>query len=110
MADKLIVFDNGGESYDRYTILDKASGDMVGASDNPYHPMGFGQFAGNVANNYWNTAYGAGWHRVSKRVLNKRIKFAVDHFLADCSHIGKIIQFEELPEAVQRFAKERLLT
>jgi hypothetical protein len=109
MKDKLIVFDNGGESFDRYTILDKASGDMVGASDSPYHPMGFGQHAGNVADNYWNIAYGAGWHRVNKRLLNKRIKFAVNHFLNDCAHIGKIIEFDQLPAGVQRFAKESLL-
>jgi len=105
----LICFDNNGESFDQYTILDKKTGEMIGTNDHPFHPMGFGQFVGNVADNYYRVTFGAGWHRVDKKLLNKRIKFAVDHFLNDCAHIGKIVPFKSLPADVQKFAIQSLI-
>lgn len=102
----LVCFDKNGETFDRFTILNKKDGEMIGTSEMPFNPLGFGQHCGNVADNYWNVAYGAGWHRTDKRTVNKRIRFAVNHFLSDCSHIGKIIPFEQLPEDVQKFAKQ----
>jgi hypothetical protein len=103
----IIVLDNGGETFDRYTIIDKATGDMIGASDNPFHPQGFGQYCGNVADNYWFTAYGYGWRKgCDTKLLNKRIKYAIDLFLNDCSNVGKRIEFSALPADVQQFAKQ----
>lgn len=103
----LVCFDNGGETFDRYTILNTADGEMIGASERPFHPLGFGQCCGNVASNYWITAYGAGWRRgCNEKLLRKRIKFAVEHFLADCAHIGRRIDFDLLPEQVQQFAAQ----
>ncbi len=105
MKHNLICIDNGGETFDRYTIINSADGEIVGASNNPFHPQGFGQFVGNVASNYWVTAYGAGWRRnCDEKLLRKRIKFAVEHFLADCDHVGRVVKFDELPEAVRNFA------
>jgi hypothetical protein len=52
-APVLAVYDNGGKSADRYTVLygaplwDRKDGRMVPArfmSDNPYHPQGVGMF------------------------------------------------------------------
>ena len=45
---KIRVFDNGGETYDRYTVVYLATFDCgqylyVGMSENPFHPLGFGQ-------------------------------------------------------------------
>jgi len=103
----LVCFDNNGETFDRYTILEKNTGEMIGASEKPFNPLGFGQYCGNVADNYWNVAYGSGWQRnIDKRLLNKRITFAVNHFLNDCSHIGRIVDFDTLPKDVQQFAKD----
>lgn len=103
----LICFDNGGETFDRYTILNTADGEMIGASDHPFHPQGFGQFCGNVAHNYWVTAYGAGWRRgCDEKILRKRIKYAVERFLSDCEHIGRRIDFDFMPDEVQRFAAQ----
>jgi len=103
----LIAFDNEGETFDRFTILNKKDGDMIAASEMPFNPLGFGQFCGNVADNYWHVAYGAGWRRgIDNRLLNKRIKFAVNHFLNDCEHIGKIVEIETLPNDVQKFIKQ----
>jgi hypothetical protein len=103
----LICLDNGGETFDRYTIIDRDSGEMIGASDRPFHPQGFGQHCGNVADNYWFTSYGYSWRRgCNKRLLNRRIKYAVDLFLSDCGNVGKVIEFNTLPEDVKQFAKQ----
>jgi hypothetical protein len=104
---KLFILDNGGETFDRYTIVDTTTGDMIGASDNPFHPQGFWQFCGNIADNYWNVAYGYSWRNgCDKKLLNKRIKFAISDFKNNCDHIGKPIKWEQLPKDVQQFAKQ----
>lgn len=98
----IIVLDNNGETFDRFTILDKKTGDMIGASSNPFAPNGFGQHCGNVADNYWNVAYGYSWRK--RNDVKKCIKFAVEHFLSDCENVGKVIEFDTLPVDVQKFA------
>jgi len=103
---KLLILDNGGETWDRFTIVNLNDGEMIGASEQPFNPLGFGQHCGNVAHNYWVVAYGAGWCRVDDKTLRKRIKYGVQHFQNDCSHVGKKITWEELPEQVQQFAKQ----
>jgi hypothetical protein len=106
---KLVCLDNGGETFDRYTIRDKSTGDIIGASEHPFSPQGFGQYCGNVAHNYWVTAYGHGWDRTDKTTVNKRVKFGVDHFLNDCARVGKIIPFDKLPPDVQKYATQSFL-
>lgn len=76
------VYDNLGESFDRYTVLRtdwpyNRSGTLCqafGMSDNPTHPQGFGQHTG----------------------------------AQDGPHLGKPIKFEELPSACQLAAKHFL--
>ena len=45
------IYDNGGATLDRYTIniIDDESGmvAMFGSSENPAHPLGFGQYCGD---------------------------------------------------------------
>jgi hypothetical protein len=57
----VVVFDNEGESYDRYTIF-TADGSVYGMSDNPMSPNGFNQYLGD------NTEITMGSH------LGKRLK------------------------------------
>jgi hypothetical protein len=109
MKRKLVCLDNGGETFDQYTIIDTSTGDMIGASDCPFSPLGFGQYCGNVAHNYWVTAYGYGWDRTDPITLKKRVKYAVDHFLNDCAHVGRAIPFDELPKDVQKFAAQSFM-
>lgn len=97
----VIVLDNGGETFDRYTILNKKTGDLLGSSENPFWPQGFGQHCGNVADNYWNVAYGYSWRK--RNDVKKCTRFAVNHFLNDCTHVGKQIDFNALPDDVKRF-------
>jgi hypothetical protein len=103
---KLFILDNGGETFDRYTIINEADGEVIGASEYPYHPQGFGQHCGNVADNYWIVAYGHGWRRgTSAKLVKKRTKYAIELYKADCANVGKPLKFEELPADVQKFAK-----
>ena len=67
------IFDNGGETFDRYTLVFK-DGSMFGASENPFHPQGFGQFVGDI------------------------------NYESDLSHLGKEIPKDELPEPVRKYA------
>lgn len=45
MKKKTRIYDNGGATFDRYTII-TPSGEMFGASNNPFSPQGFSQFVG----------------------------------------------------------------
>lgn len=103
----LLILDNNGKTFDRYTIINTKDGEMIGASEMPFNPLGFGQHCGNVADNYWNTAYGYQWRKgCNEKLISKRIKFAINEFKKDCSHVGKEIKFSDLPAAVQQFAKQ----
>ena len=45
---KIKIYDNGGETIDRYTMI-MPDGEAWGFSESPYHPQGFGQYAGSLA-------------------------------------------------------------
>ena len=83
----LRCYDNGGRSFDRYTILpprwavDHLSGRLVGggtlwaaigSSQHPFHPQGFGQHISAVAG----------------------------------PHLGRRVRWSDLPADVQKFARE----
>ena len=80
----LRVYDNGGRSFDRYTILpprwagndyrENAPGSWIAiaSSERPFSPQGFGQHCRAVAG----------------------------------SHLGKRIKWSDLPADVQRFARQ----
>lgn len=81
-----ICFDNGGESFDRYTLIEgeTTSGCQgptlwyIGSSENPCHPQGFWQHGELPLVN----------------CRNIRGRF-------DLSHLGKRVPFDSLPAAVQ---------
>lgn len=99
------VFDNGGETLDRYTIIFD-NGDMIGASEDPTHPLGFGQYCGNVVDNYMNNSFGYSWRKhvdvesTVKRVLSEQIAA----FKSE-GHIGKQVFLKDLPEAVRNYVE-----
>lgn len=104
----LIVLDNGGETFDRYTIIDRSTGDMIAASTEAV-PSSFEESCGNVAYQYWNTVYGTGWDKgLDANTLKKRIKQAVDIYLQDVT-VGDVLPFKELPENVQKYAREAFI-
>jgi hypothetical protein len=77
----IAVYDNGGKTFDRYTIYTNEDYNRQGTikvclalSDNPNHPQGFSQFSGGTIGD----------------------------------HNGKRIKFTDLPQNVQEHAKSRL--
>jgi len=56
---EIFIFDNNGETFDRYTIILKEDASIYGSSENPFHPQGFGQYCGEThkdVNEYINDA------------------------------------------------------
>ena len=101
------IFDNKGKTLDRYTILDRKTGDVYGCSDDPFHPMGVGQFSHNVADVYWVIAYGYNWR---ERINAKRaIKDACVNYVREMrgTDIGVIVNNKQrLPERVKQYIKQ----
>jgi len=75
------VYDNGGETFDRYTIVIENpvtnEQSWLGSSEDPFFPTGFGQHLGSNLDG-----------------------------LQEGEHLGKLIKFAELPEPVQKFVKQ----
>lgn len=75
-------YDNGGESYDRYTICYTRKVDgryvYVGASAEPFHPQGFGQ------------------HGDSPAPIDRPAY----------RHLGKRVTFDSLPPDVQKLVRQ----
>ncbi len=99
----LSVYDNGGESIDRYTIILK-DGDVLGASKNPFHPLGFAVFNHNIADARMMVEYGAAWRE--RCDVKKCTKYAIDKYLNDAEilkAIGKKVDWIILPEDVRQY-------
>jgi hypothetical protein len=102
------IFDNGGQTFDRYTVI-FSDGEMIGASEHPFSPAGFGQHTGNLIDNYQRNAWGGrGTDRpTNKREINRWITVDIQNFKKS-RNIGKLIKFEQLPEDVQKFVQQEL--
>lgn len=74
------VMDNGGATFDRYTLcfMGPDGPFCYGASENPFHPQGFGQYAGDMY-------------------------FPADEEFPD---IGINVSIDSLPEQVQNLIKQ----
>ena len=113
--EKIACFDNGGESLDRFTLISLDSGDMYGASERPFSPLGFGEYCGNPAHTAFVFEVGAGWigrmarenKRYYARIIKRKTAQIVQEF-KDGGEIGQPIPFEALPPDVQQFAKQSL--
>lgn len=105
----LVVLDNGGETLDRYTIIDRSTGDVITANSEGHIPTGFEPECVNIAHEYWGATQGTGWQiGLDAKTIEKRIKQAVDIYLQDVT-VGDVLPFKELPENVQRFAREAFI-
>ena len=93
MRDRFRLYDNGGKTIDRYTLIDAKPHDNV-SNDNsgwvvwhdyiafnsePFHPQGFGQ------------------HGEYERIHSDRL---------DLRHLGRRISLDALPEQARRFAEQ----
>lgn len=96
------VYDNNGRSLDRYTIIDTKTGDVFGSSENPFHPQGFGQYAGNIID--WSNEYVADWN---VRLKNKIIKKYCEDAYMNPDWLGHIVPHNMvLPIDVRKYIKQ----
>lgn len=103
------VFDNGGETLDRYTIIFHSNGEVLGASENPFR--GFGQHCGNLVDNIMFHQYGGNWR--SRCSIRKVIRYEISKYInlarADSAWLGKeITDPNKLPINVIRFIYQSL--
>lgn len=97
----LVVLDNGGKTHDRYTIILK-DGDVFGASENPFQPLGFGQYNHNIADSRMTIEWGAFWRKHCD--VKKCTKYSIDKYLADLNpELGKKVDWILLPEKLKQY-------
>jgi hypothetical protein len=108
---KTWIFSNEKQNatFDCFTII-REDGEMWGSSHHPFAPNGFGQHVGNIADNYWNVAYGYSWRRVFgkrvKRMLKQTTQDQLNIARGDKEWLGEEVQLEDLPTEVQKFIKQ----
>lgn len=93
LSRNIVVLDNGGETLDRYTIIDRKTSDVFGCSTNPFHPQGFGQYSHNIA--------------FSNKISNadeRMNRICVNLYLKDCKNVGKRVKdLNTLPIKVRQY-------
>lgn len=100
------IFDNGGKTLDRFTIINKDTGDVFGSSENQDAPNGIWiwKFCGNCFDPHI-LLPGAGWRK--KLPGKKVIKAEVDKFIInakfDPDWIGKGVDFNDLPVSLKQY-------
>lgn len=99
-----IIFDNGGKTTDRFTIINRETGDVFGASENPVAPNGVGEYCGNCIDHLI-ILHGAGWRQ--KLPPKKVIRASADNYINNAKlepdWIGREIALNSLPENVRQF-------
>lgn len=102
-----IVFDNGGKTADRYTIINTETADVFGASENPYDPNGLGRWIGNLVDQK-TILFGAGWRQrlPAKKVIQAEIENYVNNAKLDPEWLGLEVLQQEMPEALRTYIEE----
>jgi len=101
-----IVFDNGGKSADRYTIINMETADVFGASENPHDPSGLGRWIGNIAD-HRTVLFGAGWRQrlPAKKIIQSEVENYVNNAKLDPEWLGVEVPTYELPETLRVYAE-----
>jgi hypothetical protein len=102
--EKFIIFDNGGVTPDRFTVINKETGDVFGVSEDPDGPNGIGKLVGNCAGHRI-VLYGSGWRQKlpTKKILREEINNYVNNAKLDPHWIGTEMDVTTLPENVRRY-------
>ena len=99
-----IIFDNGSITPDRFTIIDRETGDVFGAGENPNALNWTARFIGNCADHRV-MLRGAGWRQgvPAKKIIKTEIENYVNNAKLDPDWIGRELDFASLPENIRRF-------
>ena len=99
-----IIFDNCGRTFDRFTIINKETGDVFGCSDNPDAPGGAGVLIGNCAA-HCIALYGAGWRQrlPGQHVIKAEVDNYINNARLDADWLGKEVDVAHLPMRVKHY-------
>jgi len=102
-----IVFDNGGKTTDRFTIINMDTADVFGASLNPHDPSGIGRWIGNIAD-HRTVLYGAGWRQrlPAKKVIQAEVLNYVNNAKLDPEWLGVEVLQNNIPDALRTYIEE----
>lgn len=102
-----IVFDNGGKTTDRFTIINMDTADVFGASLNPHDPSGTGRWIGNIAD-HRTVLYGAGWRQrlPAKKVIQAEVANYVNNAKLDPDWLGVEVIQENIPDTLRTYIEE----
>jgi hypothetical protein len=101
---RFIIFDNGGITPDRFTIVNRETGDVFGASENPNALNWTAKFIGNCADHRV-VLRGSGWRQglPSRKIIQTEIENYVNNAKLDPDWIGRELGFAALPENIRKF-------
>ena len=101
---KFIIFDNGGKTIDRFTIINKETGDIFGCGDNPNAPGCAGELIGNCVSHRI-VVYGAGWRQrlPGKNIIKEEVDNYVNNARLDPDWLGRQVDLINLPMNVKHF-------
>ncbi len=99
-----IIFDNGGKTLDRFTVINKETGDVFACSDNPEAPGCACELVGNCASHRI-VLYGARWRQrlPQRNVLKEEVENYVNNARLDPDWLGKEVELTNLPMPVKRY-------
>lgn len=99
------VFDNNGETLDRYTII-LDNGDMLGLSETG---AGYSQWEGNLVDSYMMTRYNARWrnHLNVSKIIEEQLPRLIKSF-EDEGNIGQRIELTDLSPELIKHIESRL--
>jgi hypothetical protein len=102
-----IIFDNGGRTLDRYTLLNKQTGEVFAASEDPAAADGIGKCCGNCADHRI-IMYGAGWRQrlPVKKVIQREVANFINNAKLNADWIGLPIDFKDLPENLRSWVSQ----
>jgi hypothetical protein len=101
---KFIIFDNGGQTVDRFTIINKETGDIFGCSDTPNAPGCAGGLIGNCVSHRI-IVCGAGWRQrlPGKNIIKEEVDNYVNNARLDPDWLGREVDLINLPMNVKHF-------
>jgi hypothetical protein len=99
-----IIFDNSGKTLDRFTVINKETGDVFGCCDNPDSPGGTGKFIGNCTSHRI-VMYGAGWRQrlPGKNIIKEEVENYINNARLDPDWLGREVDLINLPMNVKHY-------
>ena len=97
-----IIFDNGGRTADRYTIINTETGDIFSAGEDMNDPGRITRYCGNCAHQHI-VLYGAGWRQrlPAKKIIRSEVTNYVNNAKLDSDWIGVEIALNSLPARIK---------